>query len=118
MRKTVENIAANLNLTVQSGLMHQIPLSEQINLISRVKLFITTTGGASMISLFLPEGSSVILISGNDGYLDHNFYSFLSHINVYFMTARDGSLNENQLQSYIRKALYIGDKNFSSFVDS
>jgi len=73
MRQKVENIASNLNLTATTSLMHQLSISEQIDLISRVKLFITTTGGASMISLFLPEGSSVILIAGNDGYLDHNF---------------------------------------------
>ena len=117
MLKTIENLAANLNLTVHSGLMHQMSISEQITLLSRVKLFITTTGGASMISLFLPEGASVILIAGNDGYLDHNFYSFLSHINVYFMGTRDGILDERQLQLYIRKALFVGNKNFSSFED-
>jgi hypothetical protein len=50
-------------------------LIENTLLITSTKLFITTAGGASMISLFLPEGASVILIPSNDGYLDHNFYS-------------------------------------------
>ena len=95
--------------------MHQMTISEQIELISRTKLFITTTGGASMISLFLPEGASVILIPSNDGYLDHNFYSFLAHVNVHYMKAINRELDESLLYSYIRKVIYLGEKFFSDF---
>ena len=115
MLQKVENVAAKFNLTVQEGLMHQMTISEQIELISRTKLFITTTGGASMISLFLPEGASVILIPSNDGYLDHNFYSFLAHVNVYYMKAINRELDESLLYSYIRKVIYLGENFFSDF---
>jgi hypothetical protein len=100
--KSIKTVAKDLNKTVSFVIMSALSIQEQIYLISNARLFISAVGGSSFISIFLPKGSSVILVTDDyrDKQLDFGFYAGFSYIHVsYIMTSKSKrNLDETDLK--------------------
>jgi hypothetical protein len=92
--------------------IHKLTLKEQLEIMKNTIVLITTSGGSSFIGLFLPKGSSMILVSPMDSLLDFHFWEYVSHTKVQYIQhdAHDdqswrGHLNVPTFQNKMNEAM-------------
>jgi hypothetical protein len=70
--------------------IEKMPMVEQIRRISKTKVFVSMEGGASLLSIFLPPGSTAILLQRHNNNHDNIYYDDMVYQNIpYFHVWRE-----------------------------
>lgn len=104
---------------VQSFVMSELPLNEQIRIATKSSVYISVIGGATVTATFLPNGASLILfvndidqfVDDNQEkgpvYMDWDFWNNASYLRVHWMTisSMDNSVDLEVLVKVVRNDL-------------
>ncbi|KAG7357359.1 DUF563 domain containing protein [Nitzschia inconspicua] len=99
-------------VTVESYVLSQLSLTEQVQIVSQASIFITSCGGGAVTSMFLPRGSSVIMFyleyggivngkeSNQPARLDWDLFNNMSYLKIHWLPG--GSMKEeSKLQAFL-----------------
>lgn len=100
-------------VSVESYVLSELPLAEQLEIASQASIFITSCGGGAVSSMFMPKGSSVIMYYVEDGgvvngkrtgtpaRLDWDLFNNLGYLKAHWLPA--GTMHTE----YDLKALFL-----------
>ena len=60
----------------------KMDVAEQLQLMSQTAVFITTCGGGSVVNIFMPPGSTLVIICNWNTRRDWHIYNFMAERNV------------------------------------